>query len=178
MEIVRSVKQKTSLPVAVKLGNNYTTALFQLAGLLSDMGANGLVLFNRFYRFDMDLEKLELTHGPKFSHPDEISEGLRLDNPALTAEPSWILPRQPAYTTKPGAIKMILAGAKAVQICSILYLNGMEEIARMVTGMENWMEKRGFASLDDFRGKLSQQASSEPEKFQRLQFIRMLVGID
>ena len=76
------------------------------------------------------------------------------------------------------AVKMILAGAKAVQLCSTLYLNGMEQIGRMATGMTQWMEQHGFESIADFRGKLSQKASDEPEKYQRLQFIRMLVGID
>ena len=176
IEIVRSVRQKTSLPIAVKLGNNHSS-MFQLAGLLSDMGANALVLFNRFYRFDIDLEKLELTHGPKFSHPDEISEGLRW-TALLSGRTELDLAATTGIHDEAAAIKMILAGARAVQVCSILYLNGMQHIGRMITGMNSWMEKHGFSSLDDFRGRLSQQASDEPEKYQRLQFVRMLVGID
>jgi len=65
-----------------------------------------------------------------------------------------------------------------VQVCSTLYLNGMQRIADMRDGISRWMEKHGFRTLADFRGKLSQQASDEPEKFQRLQFIKMLVDVD
>lgn len=176
VDIVRSVRLKASLPVAVKLGNNHT-ALFQLAGLLSEMGANALVLFNRFYRFDIDVEKLELTHGPKYSHPDEISEGLRWMS-LLSGRSELDLAATTGIHDEIAAVKMILAGAKAVQLCSTLYLNGMEQIGRMATGMTQWMEQHGFESIADFRGKLSQKASDEPEKYQRLQFIRMLVGID
>ena len=75
------------------------------------------------------------------------------------------------------AIKMILAGAKAVQICSTLYQNGIEQINRMLKEMEDWMEEHKFKSLNDFCGKLGQEESDQPELYERLQYIKALSGI-
>ncbi len=176
VNIVRGVKEKVTVPVGVKLGPNYT-AMLELARQLSKAGADGLVLFNRFYKFDIDLDNLDLTHGPKFSHPDELSEGLRWMT-LLSGRVEADLAATTGVHDETSALKMILAGAHAVQICSTLYLNGMERISHIINGIRTWMDRKGFADLDAFRGRLSQQSSDEPEKFQRLQFIRMLVGID
>lgn len=176
VKIVRNVKEKVTVPVGVKLGPNYT-AMLELAKALSKAGADGIVLFNRFYKFDIDLEQLDLTHGPKFSHPDELSEGLRWMT-LLSGRVEADLAATTGIHDETAALKMLLAGAHAVQICSALYLNGMERISHILSGITKWMDRKGFKNIDAFRGKLSQQQSDEPEKFQRLQFIRMLVGID
>jgi len=77
-----------------------------------------------------------------------------------------------------GVIKQLLAGASTVQICSTLYLNGIEQIGRILRQMETWMKKHGFDSLDQIRGKLSQMQSDRPELYERLQYIKAVVGIE
>lgn len=175
-KIFEEVKWRIEIPIAVKIGP-YFTSMARMAHEFSRRGASALVLFNRFYQLDIDIEKLELSPGYRFSSPDEMNLTLRWIA-LLTGRVNCDLAASTGVHDGAGVIKQLLAGASTVQICSTLYLNGVEQIGRILRQMETWMKKHGFDSLDQIRGKLSQMQSDRPELYERLQYIKALVGIE
>jgi dihydroorotate dehydrogenase (fumarate) len=176
LKIVQSICAQVKLPVAVKLGP-YFTSLPQTALALRRAGASALVLFNRFYQLDFDIEKLALTPGYHLSSPDEIHQSLRWIA-LLSAELGCDLCATTGVHDGTGVVKQLLAGAKAVQICSALFLKGMGRLQECLTELEGWMQRHGYAGIEDFRGKMSQEASADPQLYERLQYIKVYVGLE
>jgi dihydroorotate dehydrogenase (fumarate) len=176
LKIVQSTCQQVKLPVAVKLGP-YFTSLPQTAVALRRAGASALVLFNRFYQLDFDIEKLALTPGYHLSSPDEIHQSLRWIA-LLSAELGCDLAASTGVHDGAGVVKQLLAGAKAVQLCSTLFLKGMGRLQECLKELESWMQRHGFAAIEDFRGKMSQEASADPQLYERLQYIKVYVGLE
>lgn len=175
-KIFEEVKIGTEIPIAVKIGP-YFTSMARMADEFSKRGVSALVLFNRFYQLDIDIEKLQLAPGYRFSSSHEMSLSLRWIA-LLTGRIRCDLAASTGVHDGVGVIKQLLAGASAVQICSTLYINGVEYIGKILKEMESWMEKHGFNSVDQVRGKLSQDLSDRPELYERLQYIKALVGIE
>lgn len=176
VKIVEAVKSKVKLPIALKLGP-YFTSLPQTALALRRAGASALVLFNRFYQLDFDIERLALKLGYHLSTPDEIHQSLRWIA-LLSAELGCDLAASTGVHDGSGLIKQLLAGAKAVQLCSTLFLNGMDRIKSMLEELEAWMQRRGFKSVEEFRGRMSQEKSADPRLYERLQYIKVYVGLE
>jgi dihydroorotate dehydrogenase (fumarate) len=200
LRILHDVKTRVKIPVAIKVGP-YFTSFANIAdrltrdraeapaysvgwfgqnrevGKVTWKGADGLVLFNRFYKFDIDIDKLELTHGNLYSTPQEIHYTLRWLS-LLTGKATCDLAGSTGIHTGRDAVKAILAGAKVVQLCSTLFLNGVEQIGKMKQEMQGWMKQHNYEKLCDFRGLLSQIRSDNPSDFERLQYIKLLVGVD
>ena len=176
LDIVEGAARAVKLPVAAKIGPHFTSIAF-MAKELWKRGASALVLFNRFYQFDIDLEKLSLKGAYRLSTPLEIALPLRWIA-LLSGKVKCDLSASTGVHDSAGAIKMLLAGATTVQLCSMLYLKGLGQIAATRDGVETWMNERGMKSLDDVRGKLSQMQSGAPELYERLQYIKALVGIE
>lgn len=175
-DILESVRSKIKLPVALKIGP-YFTSMSRFADELARRGASALVLFNRFYQFDIDPEKLELSSGNPLSLPCECSICLRWV--ALLAGRLGIdLAASTGVHESGDVIKHLLAGATVIQLASTLYKNGVEKISSILAGLEEWMTAHGFKSLADFRGRLSQAHSEKPELYERLQYIKALVGVE
>jgi dihydroorotate dehydrogenase (fumarate) len=175
-KILEEVKKCIEIPIAVKIGP-YFTSMAQMADELSERGASALVLFNRFYQFDINIEKLELAPGYRFSSPEEMNLSLRWIA-LLSGRVNCDLAASTGVHNGAGVIKQLLAGASVVQVCSTLYLNGLEQIDRLLGYIEVWMKGHGFDSIDQIRGKLSQMQSDRPELYERLQYIKALVGIE
>jgi dihydroorotate dehydrogenase (fumarate) len=175
-QIAEAVVQSVDIPIAVKIGP-YITAVAKIARELEMRGASALVLFNRFYQIDIDIEKLELAPGYKFSAPFEIAVPLRWIT-LLAGRTELDLAASTGIHDSAGVIKQLLAGATIVQLCSTLYLNGVKHIASIREGLEQWMAGHNFDTIDQFRGKLSQKESDKPELYERMQYIKALVGID
>ena len=174
--ILEEVKSLINIPIAVKIHSHFTSVA-RMAAELSKTGVSALVLFNRLYRFDIDIEQLKLVPGDRFSSPQEISTSLRWIS-LLAGNVDCDLASSTGVHDGAGAIKQLLAGASAVQICSTLYLNKMEQIGNILGQIEEWMEKHGFDSVDQIKGKLSQKQSDQPELFERIQYVKALVGIE
>jgi dihydroorotate dehydrogenase (fumarate) len=170
LEIVEALAGAIDIPFAVKIGPHFTS-IARVADELAGRGASALVLFNRFYQVDVDIDKLELAPGLKVSSPDEISLPLRWIG-LLAGRVKCDLAATTGAHDGEGFIKQLLVGASVVQVCSGLYLHGIEQIGKILADTQAWMEKHGFASVDDFRGKLSQAESEHPELFERLQYIK------
>lgn len=175
-EIVEAVKKEIDIPVSLKISYHFS-GLAEMIKRLSWTGVKGLVLFNRFFNPDIDLEKFTIKPGNLYSTPEEITTSLRWI--AIMADRVQAdLCASTGVHDGLGVVKQVLAGAKAVQICSTLYKHGFDQIPLIVQELKYWMEKNNFEKITDFRGKLSHKKSENPAALQRVQFMKHFAGIE
>jgi dihydroorotate dehydrogenase (fumarate) len=173
-QIIEKVQKEISIPIALKI-SYYFSNLGPMIQKLSETGIAGLVLFNRFYSPDFDIDKMEVVPSNVFSSPSDLPTSLRWI--AIMAERvSCDLAASTGVHDGTALIKQILAGANAVQVASTLYKNGKGQIAEMLNTLEAWMDKKSYTSLSDFRGKMSQAKSSNPAAYERVQFMKYFGG--
>ena len=168
--IIEKVLKTVKIPVAVKI-SKYFTRLGLSVKALSETGVSGLVMFNRFYSPDIDIEKMELAAPQLFSSSDEMHETLRWIA-IMSERVTCNLAASTGIHTGEDVIKMLLAGATAIQLVSTLYNNGPEQIKRILTELDDWMSKQGFNSVEQFRGKISRKYGADPAAFERMQFMK------
>jgi dihydroorotate dehydrogenase (fumarate) len=156
--------------VALKVGSSFSSLSNTLVAL-GDTPVDALVLFNRYFSFDFDIEKLSLVPASYLSSPDEIATPLRWIS-ILSGQINCDLAASTGVHDGAGVVKQLLAGAAAVQVCSTLYKNGTGHLASILSRVESWMDGHGYSSLDEFRGKLSQDESSDPAAYERVQFMK------
>ena len=174
LQIIEKIQQAVSIPVALKI-SYYFTNLGPMIQKLSNTGISGLVLFNRFFSPDFDIDKFEVVSSNVFSNPSDLPLSLRWI--AIMAEKvNCDLAASTGVHDGTAVIKQILAGATAVQVVSALYKNQLGYLGEMLKTVEDWMESKGFASLSDFRGKMSQAKSSDPAAYERVQFMKYFGG--
>ena len=169
--IVEKTKKHISIPVIVKIGKRFSN-IPGMVNLIHIYGAKGVVLFNRYYRTDIDIHKMQIIPGEVFSSPSDLSETIR-----WTALVSGIVPKISIASSCgihkwEDIVKCLLAGAGAVQICSTVYKNGIEIIPEMLKGIENWMNEKKYQSISEFQGKLSFSNAENPSMFERSQFMK------
>jgi len=168
--IIKNVRKETSLPVAVKI-SYYFDAVAGMLQRLSHTGISGMVLFNRFYSPDIDLDTETMISGLPYSHPEDFVMPLRwvgLMYGSVDCDMAATTGIHDAST----AIKMILAGASAVQMVSAYYLEGTEYIATVISEMRQWMEEHNYTSIAQMKGRLSQGNLREGALYERVQFIK------
>jgi dihydroorotate dehydrogenase (fumarate) len=175
-DIFAHVREAVKIPVAVKLHSNYTS-MMDVAATLDRLGVNALVLFNRFFQPDINIDKEELTARLELSHPRDGALSLRW-TALLYGRVQTELVAATGVISGADAIKRILAGAGAVQVVSTLYQNGVQVIGKMRADIESWMDQKGYASIKDFQGKVSKQNSTNPWSFERGQYIKLVLGFD
>ncbi|MFH1531763.1 MAG: dihydroorotate dehydrogenase-like protein [Pseudomonadota bacterium] len=176
LDAVRKVRAEISIPVAMKLVP-YLTNISRMATRAEDAGANGLVLFNRFFHPDIDVDTLEVTGGLSLSGPGEVLLPLRW-LALLYGRIGCDLCASTGIHDAVGAAKAILAGATTVQVTSALYRHGVDHLRTIRDGLESWMEQKGFASVDAFRGRLSRFHTEKPELYERAQYIKAFVDAE
>lgn len=174
LEVIRKVKRNTSLPVSVKLGY-YFTNLARTLLKISKSGVEGVVLFNRFYTPDIDIDEMKILTDKNYSAPTEQHIPLRWIA-LLSNQVDCDLVASTGIHDAQAAIRMILAGATAVQSVSALYQNGLKHLEKMVNDTRAWMEKKNFKSLDDFRGKMATKPEFKAE-MERVQFMKRSFGL-
>ncbi len=170
-ELVTHIKEVTRLPIAVKIGY-YFTNLVSIVNKIYHRGAQGVVLFNRFYEPDIDIDKIELSTSGVFSSPVDIRHTLRWVGIISDKISKIDVAASTGVHDGKAAIKQILAGASAVQICSVLYEKGIKELSVMNSEIENWMNAKGFDSISQFKGKLSYRNIPNPSLYERSQFMK------
>ncbi|HUX11969.1 MAG TPA: dihydroorotate dehydrogenase-like protein [Spirochaetia bacterium] len=173
--IVQTVRQQVDLPLAVKIGP-YFSSLPKFVLELEKAGASAVILFNRFYQLDIDLRLMKLAPGYQFSSPNEMHVPLRWIS-ILSDKLKLDLAASTGVHDGDAAAKMLLAGAAAVQICSTLFLHGFNQIQIILNQLEQWMKSQGMNSVEQFRGRLSQKGSPNPEAYERFQYIKALTGV-
>lgn len=170
--IIESVRKEVTLPIAVKLSPFYT-APANLIKKLEDLGVNAVVLFNRFLQPDIDPDTETLVNEMVLSTPSELRLPLRWAA-ILYGRTKLDIAVNTGVHTGRDVVKALLAGADVVQVASTLLQNGIPYLSTMQLDLQNWMEEKGYASLDEFRGKLSQQKCDDPFAFERAQYVKLL----
>lgn len=171
LDVLKKVKMEVSIPVAVKFGLNHSN-IIGMADKLKANGASGIVMFNRFYEPDINLETLELTSSEVFSSPADIRRSLRWVGMVSSKITKLDIAASTGIHDGNAVIKQILAGAKVAQLCSTLYLNGAGVIPNMISEISEFMKKWNFKKLDDFRGRLSYKNIPDPMVYERSQFMK------
>jgi len=173
--IIEKVLKKVSIPVAIKI-SKYFTRMGLTVKALSESGVSGMVLFNRFFTPDIDIDEISLTSGNILSTPKEQLETLRWIA-IMSNKVSCDLAASTGIHTGKDAIKMLLAGATVTQVASTLYKHGPDQIKRMLIKIERWMTDKEFDSVDQFRGMVSKAYDSNPASFDRMQFMKQFSEI-
>lgn len=175
-DIIEKVKKEVTIPVAIKI-SPYFSGLANMALKLSWTGIRGMVLFNRFFSPDIDIDNFKVTSTNVFSHPDELALSLRWVA-MLSSRLHCDVAASTGIHDAPAMIKQLLAGAKAVQIASVLYKKDFSQIGVMLKDLEAWMDKHNFENTSDFIGKMSIKEVENPASFERVQFMKHFSGIE
>ena len=171
LHLVSEVKKRTSLPLIVKLGNGFSNITW-MVDQLYQRGAAAVVLFNRFYAPDINTDELSFGSAEVLSTPAELRTTLRWIGIVSSQVKQVDLAASTGVHSGMAVVKQILAGATAVQVCSVLYRNGLDYIKDMTLEMKKWMEKNQYESPGDFRGKMNYGRLDDPSVYERAQFMK------
>ncbi len=172
-EVVESVVSEVTIPVSVKLSPFYTSTA-NVVHELEKRGAKAVVLFNRFLQPDIATDLESLTHEMVFSTQSEMKLPLRWIA-LLYGRTTMDLALSTGAHTGKDVIKALLAGATVVQTAAALLQNGVPYLSTMLFHLHTWMAEKGYDSLDDFRGKMSQKHCDDPFAFERVQYVRLIL---
>ena len=172
VDVLKAVKAEVSTPVSVKL-SPFFSSLAHTATRLDQAGADGLVLFNRFYQPDIDLDELKVKTNTLLSTPQAMRLPLRWIA-ILHGHVQADLAATSGIHTASDCIKMLMAGAKATQLCAVLLKKGIGEIRSIEESMRHWMEEHEYESVEQMQGSMSQQKVDDPSAFERAHYMRAL----
>jgi dihydroorotate dehydrogenase (fumarate) len=174
VDILRQVKDAVTVPVAVKLGPQFSSP-GEIALRLDEAGADGLVLFNRFLQPDIDPETLAVSPGEDLSSPAEARLP-RTWKSLLCKQVGASLAATSGVEGPADVVKYLLAGADVVMTASALIRHGPEHAAVLLDGLSEWMARKGYASVSELRGLLAVPASTNQAAYERAGYIRALRG--
>src|SRR6266550_2854457 len=176
VQLVRDVRARIKLPIALKL-SPFFTSLPHVAKRFVEAGANGLVLFNRFYQPDFDLEELEVIPNLELSTPHELRLPLRWIA-ILYGRIAADFALTSGVHTAQDVLKAMMAGANVAMMTSTLLQNGTGRLMHILNDLQEWMETHEYESIAQMRGSMSQQAVTEPAAFERANYIKALNTFD
>lgn len=171
-EIVSAVREIIEIPISVKLSQNYSSPA-HFACQLGSLGANGVVLFNRFYQPDIDIEELDVAHRLDLSNSTELRLRLRWAA-ILYGHLDGDIALSGGVHTVEDCIKALMAGATVAQLTSALLKRGPEEIKKLTTGIAAWLTDHEYESLDQLRGSMSHQHCPDPAAYERGNYLKTL----
>ena len=171
IDILKKVLIEVTIPVSVKFGVHHSN-IIAMAEKMKGTGAAGLVMFNRFYEPDIDLDSLELTSSEVFSSPSDIRRTLRWVGMVSSFVPKIDIAASTGIHDGSAVIKQLLAGATVTQLCSTLYINGASVIPDIIKDMTEFMKVWNFKRISDFRGRLSYKNIPDPLLYERSQFMK------
>lgn len=174
LDVVREVRSRVKMPIAVKL-SPFLTSVPNMVASLTQAGAQGVVLFNRFYQPNFDLDELSIRSTLELSRPEDALLPLRWIALLYGRVKADLAATTGVHDGKTVA-KMILAGASVAQVASALYRHKPAHLGVMLQDLESWMKGKDYASVSEMKGILSQKKHADPEAFERAQYIKMLVG--
>jgi dihydroorotate dehydrogenase (fumarate) len=172
LEVLHEVKRAVRIPIAMKL-SPYFSSFANFARRLDMAGVNGLVLFNRFYQPDIDIEQLEVTPGVILSTPMAMRLPLRWIA-ILQGKIKASLAATSGIHTAEDVIKMLMAGADVTMMCSVLLKRGPEHITGVLAGIDRWMLEHEYHSVDQMKGSMSQKSVADPSAFERANYMKAL----
>jgi dihydroorotate dehydrogenase (fumarate) len=171
LDILTAVQKEVSIPVSMKIGSSFTN----LTGMVDQIyahGAKGVVLFNRFYEPDIDVNKLKITSSQIFSAPSDIRQSLRWTGIISGTVPNIDIAASTGIHDGEALVKQLLAGAKVGQVCSTIYINGEACIGEILDYLKSFMKKWNFLNIDEFRGRLNYSDIPNPVLYERAQFMK------
>ncbi len=176
LDIASKIVRLVKIPVALKIGY-YFSGLANFVRKLSWTGVKGIVLFNRFFSPDIDIDNLKVVPTHILSSPEELYISLRWVAMLSDSAHCDIAASTGMHDGK-AVIKQLLAGANATQLASVFYKNGLKHISQINNEIIEWMNQKQYSSIDDFRGQLSYKNIENPAAFERVQFMKHFAGIE
>jgi dihydroorotate dehydrogenase (fumarate) len=177
LDLIEKLKKTLSIPVAVKIGNRFSNILYMIDQFYM-RGIEGVVMFNRFYEPDIDINKIDLVPASIFSSEKERRYILRWIAMASAQDIRIDISASTGTHSGEDAIRYLLAGADSVQVCSVLYEKGLKYLKTMNHQIEDWMNKKGFESIDKYRGMLNYRNYTNPHVYERTQFMKYFSSED
>ena len=174
LDIIQAVKTAVHIPVAIKLSPFFSN-FANMAQRIDATGVDGLVLFNRFYQPDIDLETLELTPRVLLSTPQAMRLPLTWIG-ILHGKVKASMAATSGVHSAEDVIKLVMVGADATMLCSTLLRNGINHLRTIEQGVREWMEAHEYESVSQMKGSMSQQRSADPSAFERAQYMRAVKG--
>jgi len=173
LNIIHDVKEALSIPVAVKISPFYTNTL-RMVNMIDGAGADAVVMFNKLFQPDIDINNEKMHFPYNFSTSDESRLPLRYVG-LLAGQVDANLVANTGIMEGEDVIKMLLAGADAVQVVTTLYKNGIKHIGTMLNDLQAWMDKKGYKSVEEFRGSMSRENINDPYAYKRAQYVDILM---
>lgn len=174
-QIINTLRKSISIPISIKVGTYFTDMAKQMQQL-SWMGIQGVTMFNKSVQVDIDIEKETLQNASYLSNPEDLYNTLRWVA-ILSKKMRCDISASTGVYSADDVVKMLLAGATTVQVVSSLYKNGIDTLAQLNQGLNAWMEKKGYSSLSQFRGKLAVQPNDKASVAMRTQFMKYFAEI-
>ncbi|HEY0721625.1 MAG TPA: dihydroorotate dehydrogenase-like protein [Gammaproteobacteria bacterium] len=174
LSLLAELRSVVSIPITMKL-SPYFSSLGHMVKALEAKGANGVALFNRFYQPDIDIDSLQVASRLQLSHPGDHLLAMRWIA-MLQGRTQLSLAATSGVHTSDDAVKMVLAGADVVHLCSTLLLHGPRQLSRILAGMERWLDESPYESLEQCKGVMSQRQSRDPSAFERANYVQLLGG--
>lgn len=171
IDIVQKIRQVVSLPIIVKLGRNLTNPM-PLIHQLYAHGVAGVVLFNRMASPDFNIDTLKFANAEALGHPSDLYESLRWVGLASERVPALSYAASGGVTDGASLVKVLLAGASAVEVCSALYRHGVPQVQEMLAFLSEWMAQHNFKKISDFKGLMNAQKTGSASAFARSQFFK------
>lgn len=171
LDLVEKLRKTLQIPFAIKLGPRFSN-IFYLIDQLYNRGVNGVVLFNRFFEPDIDINSMNIIPASVFSSADDKRHVLRWVGMASAINERINISASTGVRSGDDIVKYLLAGADTVQVCSVLYSEGHEYLTELLASLESWMQGKGFNSIDEFRGSLNYKNFKDYKKYERAQFMK------
>ncbi|HSH50916.1 MAG TPA: hypothetical protein VK982_04250, partial [Bacteroidales bacterium] len=172
-DLADQLKKRLTIPFAFKLGSHFTNPV----RFIQKLHVPGVVLFNRFYAPDIDVDNLKFVSADVFSLPSDNRDTLRWVGIVSSKISGLDIAASTGIHDGKAVVKQILAGAKVVQVCSTLYKNGIAQLENIIQDIESWMDKQGFEHIDEFRGIMSYNKIEDPLVYERSQFMKYFSSI-
>jgi dihydroorotate dehydrogenase (fumarate) len=176
-DLISKLKEVIKIPVALKIGNRFSNILYMVDQFYM-RGINGVVMFNRFYEPDIDVNSLEIVTAPVLSTAVERRYVLRWIAMASAQDINIDISASTGVRDGNDVVRYLLAGASTVQVCSVLYQKGLPYIKTLNQEVSDWMTNHNFDNISDFRGKLNWNNYSRPAVFERTQFMKYFSSMD
>lgn len=176
-DIVEKIMKHTILPISVKIGNHFTNLIY-MVNQLYFRGVAGVTLFNRFYEPDINLEKMDFVSSEVFSTSNDLRHTLRWIGIVTDKVEHVDISGSTGVHSAEAAMKLMLAGATTVQVCSVLYKNGIDHLKTMIDDFNKLAEKYNFNTIEDIKGKMNYGNIKNSAIYERAQFMKYFSSID
>jgi dihydroorotate dehydrogenase (fumarate) len=169
--LIESIRSAIKLPLILKISSYFTNILY-MVNKFYHLGVDAVVMFNRLYEPDINIKEMTITSAEVFSSPADIRNTLRWVSLVTDRLKNIQVSGSTGIHDGEAVIKTLLAGAQTTQVCSALYKNGVDYLETMIKDLDEWMDQKGFSTIEEFRGKMNYKSHSNPRMWERSQFMR------